>query len=135
VYIAEAHAVDEWPINSSRCSGPANSVCRPRTLDDRRQVAQQMTERLGLRTRVLCDGVDDVFSSAFAAWPIRLYGLRELRVEMIAKPRECGFEIGQLRAWLEQSCAGGAASGGRSQRLVAAPQNLPPGARMHSFVG
>ena len=37
-YIAEAHAVDEWPINSTRCRGPANTVNKPTTLDERRAV-------------------------------------------------------------------------------------------------
>ena len=29
VYIAEAHAADVWPINSSRCGGPRNTVLAP----------------------------------------------------------------------------------------------------------
>ena len=49
VYIAEAHAADEWPINSSRCSGPANSVLRPTSLAERRVVATRMLGALSLR--------------------------------------------------------------------------------------
>ena len=71
VYIAEAHAVDEWQL-------PANlddDVLLPQhtTLDDRRAAARAGVERLGLTMPVLVDGMDDAVSEAFAAWPERLY--------------------------------------------------------------
>jgi hypothetical protein len=31
VYITEAHAADEWPINSGRFNGPGNSIDQPKT--------------------------------------------------------------------------------------------------------
>ena len=70
VYIAEAHAVDEWQL-------PANLdddvlLRQHTTLDDRRAAARAGVERLGLTMPVLVDGMDDAVSEAFAAWPERL---------------------------------------------------------------
>ena len=71
VYIAEAHAVDEWQL-------PANLeedvlVAQHTGLDDRFAAARASVERLGLTMPVLVDGMDDVVSEAFSAWPERLY--------------------------------------------------------------
>ena len=71
VYIAEAHAVDEWQL-------PANLeddvlLAQHRELDDRLAAARASVERLGLTMPVLVDGMDDAVSEAFAAWPERLY--------------------------------------------------------------
>ena len=46
VYIAEAHAADVWPINSSRCAGPANTLVTPTTLEERRRHARMMLDAL-----------------------------------------------------------------------------------------
>ena len=46
VYIAEAHAADQWPINSTRYAGPGNEVAAPRSLAERRAVARRMRAAL-----------------------------------------------------------------------------------------
>ena len=71
VYIAEAHAVDEWQL-------PANLeddvlLAQHRDLGDRGAAARAGVGRLGLTMPVLVDGMDDAVSEAFAAWPERLY--------------------------------------------------------------
>ena len=71
VYIAEAHAVDEWQL-------PANLeddvlVAQHTILEERFAAARASVERLGLTMPVLVDGMDDAVSEAFAAWPERLY--------------------------------------------------------------
>ena len=48
VYIAEAHAADVWPINSTRCGGPANAVTTPATLAERCATARAMSAALPL---------------------------------------------------------------------------------------
>ena len=63
VYIAEAHAADVWPINSSRCAGPANTLVAPTTLDERRRHARMMLDALPalLHVDILVDDIDDAF--------------------------------------------------------------------------
>ena len=101
VYIAEAHAADEWPINSTRCAGPANSVHTHRSLGERTAAAARMVGALELQGMpLLCDGMDDAFLRTYAAWPIRLYGLRDGYLDVIAEPRAAIFQLPPLRQWL-----------------------------------
>ena len=98
VYIAEAHAADEWPINSSRCSGPANSVLRPTSLAERRAVAERMLGALPCLAPLPLLG-------ALAAWPIRLYGVRGGVLERIGQPHRASFELQPFRDWLLETTA------------------------------
>ena len=102
VYIAEAHAADVWPINSSTCAGPANSVVRPTTLAERRAVAMRMLDALPCLAPLplLVDGLDDAFLQAMAAWPVRLYGARDGLLERIGQPHQASFELEPFRNWL-----------------------------------
>ena len=97
VYIAEAHAADVWPINSTRCGGPANGVTTPTTL-----------------APLLVDGMADAFLETYAAWPIRLYGVARrggaLRLELIAQPDGAMFALPPCRDWLLAAAADAAAS-------------------------
>jgi len=107
VYIAEAHAADEWPINSTRCAGPANSIRRHRSLDERCAVARAAAAALGLEALpMLVDGMGDGFLEGFAAWPIRLYGVGRggATVERIAQPSDAAFSLPPLRDWLLANC-------------------------------
>ena len=71
VYIAEAHAVDGWQMQSNL---DEDVLLRQHvTLDERFSAARAGVERLGLTMPVLVDGMDDAVSAAFAAWPERLY--------------------------------------------------------------
>jgi hypothetical protein len=71
VYIAEAHALDEWQMESNLEEGVL--LRQHVTLDERFAAARAGVERLGLTMPVLVDGMDDAVSEAFAAWPERLY--------------------------------------------------------------
>jgi hypothetical protein len=71
VYIAEAHALDEWQMQSNLDEGVL--LRQHVTLDERFAAARAGVERLGLTMPVLVDGIDDAVSEAFAAWPERLY--------------------------------------------------------------
>ena len=71
VYIAEAHATDEWQLATNE----AERVLLPQhtTLADRFAAAREGVARLRLTLPVLVDGMDDAVSEAFAAWPERIY--------------------------------------------------------------
>lgn len=105
-YIAEAHAVDEWPINSTRCRGPANTVNKPTTLDERRAVARQMVKALRLgELTVLADAMDDGLLEAYAAWPVRLFGVcADGTLGAITQPEGAAFRLPPLRDWLLKEC-------------------------------
>lgn len=79
----------------------------PKTLDERRAIAQRMVESLGLKdVPVLCDGMGDAFLSQYAAWPVRLYGVgRDGLIGAIAQPQSAAFQLPPLRDWLLRECA------------------------------
>ena len=70
-YIAEAHALDEWKMQSNVDVGVL--LRQHVTIEERFAAAREGVERLGLTMPVLVDGMDDAVSAAFAAWPERLF--------------------------------------------------------------
>ena len=71
VYIAEAHAVDEWQLQANVDDGVL--LRQHASLEERLAAAHEGSTRLGLTMPVLVDDMDDAVSQAFAAWPERLY--------------------------------------------------------------
>ena len=123
VYIAEAHAQDEWPV------GRMVSCCaRPQSLSERVRLLQRLGSGKGqghggigagvgacLRRwppgSVLVDTMDDGFATQYAAWPTRFYVLAgergDERVAFKAQPHEsdCGYHLGDLADYLDAHCA------------------------------
>ena len=71
VYIAEAHAADEWPL------GSAESVPQPTELTERLARARRLREAYGVDTgiHIAVDGMENAFDGAFAVWPERFFVL------------------------------------------------------------
>jgi hypothetical protein len=91
VYVAEAHPVDEWQMESNEAEGIR--VRQQVSLDERREAALDAAERLSLTMPVLVDGMDDAASVAFAAWPERLVVIgRDGRVVHPGAPGPGGFD-------------------------------------------
>lgn len=91
-----------WPINSSRSCGPGNAVLAPTTLDERRAVAARMVAALPSLAPLplLVDGMDDAFLRTFAAWPIRMFGVRQGVLERLGQPKNATFDLQPFREWL-----------------------------------
>lgn len=108
LYIEEAHAIDEWPIRSSRYM-PNNeivSVEQPKVLSERVQLARNFVQTFGLgrEMKVLVDDPEqgNLFESAYAPWPIRIYVIENGKVQFISAPTDCSHDVSELRDWLEQ---------------------------------
>lgn len=71
VYIAEAHAVDEWQMESNEQEGVL--LYQHTTIAERFAAAREGVPRMRLTLPVLADGLDNAVSEAFAAWPERIY--------------------------------------------------------------
>lgn len=135
VYIAEAHASDEWPV------GALTSVTtQPKTLAHRLALAHTVhTQLLGQPAPrdnynteeeeqaqdeellpVVCDNMSNSFERTMAAWPIRMYVLDPRTGEMLYKaqpdlsPEIYGYSLERLEEWLEGH-VGGAAAADRSR--------------------
>jgi hypothetical protein len=71
VYIAEAHATDEWQLEANEQEQVL--LAQHTTLEERLAAARGGAERMGLTLPVLVDGMDNAVSEAFAAWPERIF--------------------------------------------------------------
>jgi hypothetical protein len=74
VYLAEAHASDEWPL------GNFTNVKRHRTVPDRIAAAKEMQAR-GLRLPLMVDTIENTFDAKYACWPDRFY--------LLSAPKDC----------------------------------------------
>ena len=93
VYIAEAHAYDEWPISSARDnpSGDVVSVEQPKTIEERLDAARAFAATFGLANhRVFVDAMDDLFDAAFSAWPFRYFVLDGNEARLVGMPEADG---------------------------------------------
>lgn len=98
VYIAEAHAIDEWPVRSARFNhghGPV-LVQQPVRHEERCDLARNFAnDFLGTHVEdVLVDDPElgDPFEKAYAPWPLRLYLVEKGEMRWIAEPRDCSFD-------------------------------------------
>lgn len=102
VYIAEAHATDEWPIDSARFNGSRGPVriAQTTTLERRQEAAAAFARDFAVlnpslpslqqQDKATIDGDDDdwisimvdspetgeLFEKSFASWPIRFFVLQ-----------------------------------------------------------
>jgi hypothetical protein len=114
VYIAEAHASDEWPIQSSRFNKNRAPVSykQPTTSEERTLIIRDFVQTMNLQMNVLLDVVEkgDQFERLYAPWPLRFYVIK--RNEMTGKreliyypsPKNCGYDIAELRSVLLEHC-------------------------------
>ena len=104
VYIAEAHAGDEWPVGYTHRGAP---VPQQRTAVDRWAAAVDFAGEYGFGEVLADDPADDAllgpsrgFDASYAAWPMRLYLLADGFVEWVAQPSAPGTYEEAL-SWLE----------------------------------
>ena len=103
VYVAEAHAQDEWPLRSARFSADGQPVVvdQPRTLEQRLGLARRFAADYGIESPLYVDNpADEAFERLYAPWPLRLYVVRGAKLAWIAEPDGATFEpaVAKLRA-------------------------------------
>lgn len=106
IYIREAHPKDGWWFGKGlarrimRVYSPEASIgiYDPKTVEERRAVAQQCEDALQYGIRTYVDEIDDPVSKAYAARPTRLYliGL-DGRVVYAGGLGPFGFKPGELK--------------------------------------
>jgi hypothetical protein len=69
--VSEAHPDDEWQMDSNRKEDIV--IDQPTSLEERREAARILVERLGYELPLAIDGMDNRTEAAYAAWPERLY--------------------------------------------------------------
>jgi|Transcript_3420 hypothetical protein len=115
VYVAEAHAADEWPISSGRYNqerGPV-MVNKPGTQAERVGLAQRMIRDfplgMGSFDEVVVDDIEagDQFENAYAPWPFRFWGVRASGVvDFVAHPQHASYDFSAIQSWVMRAGAG-----------------------------
>lgn len=108
VYLAEAHACDEWPIGWRHAIAQTSGDAAARAAAAALFVAEQ-----GATLPLLLDTPEDAFDAAYAAWPLRAYGLLPPvapggppLVDFVAQPRGEGYyDWQEVEHWLLSRCA------------------------------
>lgn len=75
VYIAEAHAADQWPRGAPHPDAPWRNIQQHRSIHERIAAAEALQLETGYNGLLLVDGMDDNFERSFAVWPERAFVL------------------------------------------------------------
>eukprot|EP00054_Salpingoeca_dolichothecata_P013041 m.72571 g.72571 ORF g.72571 m.72571 type:complete len:130 (+) comp20267_c0_seq1:519-908(+) len=102
VYILEAHAADEWPINSPRYKGPKNTINQQTTNDQRRKTAQDFIDTFKFRVPMVCDDISNQFEKHYAPWPLRFYVFYKGKLAYKAQPKDCTYDLEHLCKFLSR---------------------------------
>lgn len=111
VYISEAHATDEWPIQSARYTPDQKPVCVSQTHDipTRAKTAHDFVEKYGIQHWPLLiappvetesDHAYENFETVYKPWPFRIYGFEGYTIGFISEPRACETHLSELADWL-----------------------------------
>jgi len=82
IYIAEAHAADEWPV------GDPLKIMQPKTNMERAAIAKKFQDDYQFMLPMLVDSVENSFEQTYSAWPIRFYVVQDKKVLFKAFPDE-----------------------------------------------
>lgn len=95
VYIAEAHAEDEWPIGA-----PVVAVNQHKNTAERAKACKDCADALGIQLPTVLDGTDNEFDDTYASWPLRFYLIDNGIIEHIAMPTEGAYDMTEIDQWL-----------------------------------
>jgi len=99
VYILEAHAHDEWPINSARWSPSRKPIVynQTKTEQARADVARDFVRDFAFEIPVVLDNMQNTFEGTYAAWPLRIFIIERGKLTYIATPSEDMLSLGELQ--------------------------------------
>jgi len=102
IYIAEAHARDEWPVGKT-----VSFVDQPTQIEQRLEVAALLRTATSFPLPLLIDSIDNSFQSAYAAWPFRFYIIYRGKIVVKAQPDPVthGYHLTDIEDYLEENHA------------------------------
>lgn len=97
IYIAEAHARDQWPVGKT-----ISCVNQPKTLNERLDNARQLQKDFQCEIPMLVDSMDNTFHTTYGAWPFRFYVIHENKLVFKAEPHKETFtyNMDELDRWI-----------------------------------
>ncbi|CAF0843416.1 unnamed protein product [Didymodactylos carnosus] len=97
IYIAEAHARDQWPVGKT-----ISCVDQPTTIDQRLKNASQFRKNFNFEMPMLVDNMDNTFHTIYGSWPFRFYVIHDGKLALKAEPGEqsLAYDMDELDAWI-----------------------------------
>jgi len=92
VYIAEAHAQDEWPLGKKVC------LMQHKTMEERLSAARSFQKDYDFQIPLLVDLMDNNFDGLYSSWPERFYIIDGFKMDLVGFP---STEFGYDRAFLK----------------------------------
>lgn len=98
VYIAEAHARDEWPVGKT-----ISCVDQPTTLEQRIENAQQYKKSFNFEIPMLVDNMNNTFHHTYGSWPFRFFVIYEGVLILKAEPNKENFtyNMNEIDNWIQ----------------------------------
>jgi hypothetical protein len=107
VYLREAHP-DSIVTIVKDGKKVLDKVGQTRSLEERRERAQQFIEAMNLTIPTVVDEEDDCVNRAYAAWPERLYVVgSDGKIAYQGGPGPGGFRVAEVESWLRAHTKGG----------------------------
>jgi len=100
VYIQEAHASDEWPIQEAPQSFRQHQSTQER-LEACRIFVRDYAPFLR-DVEFFVDKIDNEFESAYASWPFRFWVLNSTQILFKAMPKQAAYDLRELEQFLKE---------------------------------
>ncbi|EDV24912.1 uncharacterized protein TRIADDRAFT_56321 [Trichoplax adhaerens] len=101
IYIKEAHASDEWPLDYLNDSMDV-SFKKPRVLEERMSLAKQFIDRFDIKLPVYVDDIKDTMAKEYSATPERLYVIRDGKISYKGGPGPMCYDLDELESHLQE---------------------------------
>jgi len=102
IYIAEAHASDEWPIGN-KFRTDILTFSQTHTIESRIKAAHQLQQDFKLTMPIFVDNpVGNEFEQYFHPWPLRWYLIEDGICTFVGKTQDALFDIDLLKQKLEK---------------------------------
>jgi len=98
IYIAEAHALDEWPMGDGYPGSEYQAIPQPKSVEERCGVAKFFRSEISCDLPMVIDGPDDLFEKKYSVWPLRFYIIHRGKIVYKAQPTDSyRYSVAELR--------------------------------------
>ena len=97
IYIAEAHARNQWPAGKT-----ISCVDQPTSIEERLENARECQKKFAFEMPMLVDNMSNTFHLTYGSWPFRFYVIYDGRLVLKAEPHQENFcyNADELDQWI-----------------------------------
>jgi len=99
IYIAEAHASDQWPAGKT-----ISCFRQPKSLDERLNNARYFQKTYEFEMPILVDSMENRFHLTYGSWPFRFYVVHQGKLVLKPEPGEqtYAYDMDELDRWISE---------------------------------